>query len=127
MAPYNKTTPPPESSNPLAALLADALELAVQRPGFVAAVRAVMAPAADGGALQARSAAARSLRVGLSTLDRLVHEGMPTIGEGRMRRFDIKACKAWLAARKPGPARAEMDGDVAAIARRAGLRVGAGR
>ncbi|MDP9037367.1 MAG: hypothetical protein M3O50_21425, partial [Myxococcota bacterium] len=47
------------------------------------------------------------LAVSLATLDRLTREGMPIAAHvGDARRFDLEACRAWLAVRGKRPTKA---------------------
>lgn len=104
-----------------------ASQLAAIAAIFRAPVALAMPPAPSGSLVKAELA--KALRVSLATVDRLVREGMPCELVGARRRFDLEACRVWLAARgrkstaSPAP-RAEDDSiDVTRVTRRAGLRV----
>jgi len=73
-----------------------------------------------------KSGLARALSISTSTVDRLVREGLPYEPAGSGKRFDLKACRVWLAARgkRPttAPRRAAADDiDVSDVAAAAGL------
>jgi predicted DNA-binding transcriptional regulator AlpA len=72
-----------------------------------------------------REELARALGVGVATVDRAVREGMTSTGRGRMRRFDLEACRAWMASRSTtsGTSRPAVDREAAVVAQRNGLRV----
>jgi hypothetical protein len=94
----------------IAEVLAGAIVRAVQRPEVAAALRAIVGPvppAEEPDALLAKGALAKRLDVSPSTVDRLTREGMPVASYvGDARRYDVAACRAWLAARGRKPTRA---------------------
>lgn len=51
-------------------------------------------------ALLSRKAAATALGVSVATLDRRVAEGLPSVRVGSVPRFDLAACRDWLATRE---------------------------
>jgi hypothetical protein len=69
-----------------------------------------------------RKQLSKALGIGLATVHRLVHEGMPSSGEKRLRRFDVDKCRTWIAERPIGPARV-VDDEVSGLAKRAGLAI----
>jgi uncharacterized protein (DUF2342 family) len=95
----------------------EALARALMRQGLPSALAAELKPhvaAANQTAppveLLTRDELAHALRVSPQTIDRRVREGMPTEYVGDLPRFDLAACRAWLAANaKPG--RRSKDGD----------------
>lgn len=76
---------------------------------------------------------ARTLSVSVTTIDRLVHDGMPHEAVGSVRRFDLDACRTWLKTRgkkatTPAAKPPEEDSiDISRAVRRAGLRAVGGR
>lgn len=92
---------------------------------FVASV-APAPPPTDVKAPSALTTTQLAARLGTSkaTINRAAREGLPFFHVGSSRRFDLAAAKAWFEARpKRSLAPPEVDPDVAAIARRNGLRV----
>lgn len=97
---------------------------------------AALPPPVTTGLLDGR-ALDQALGVSATTRNRFVVEGMPCELVGTRRRFDLAACRAWLAARGPKPTKvmvtppktpAEDTIDVSRALRNGGLRaVGSGR
>ncbi len=90
--------------NPLAALLAEAIAIAARDPAVVAAVRALVAPAAEPEPTRAnRPQLAAILGVSVTTIQRFDGEGMPSTKIGKRLVYDVAACRAWLRERPAGP------------------------
>lgn len=113
-------------------LLGDVIVAALRRPDVVEALRALSAPHPsapapdDGERLLPKKRIASTLGVSVATVDRLTREGMPVAAHvGDARRYDLEACKAWLAARGRRPTKAQKkadDVDIADVIDSAGLR-----
>jgi excisionase family DNA binding protein len=84
-------------------------------------------------ALITKKELANTLRVSVTKIDRLVHDGLPHETVGSVRRFDLDACRAWLNMRgkkatTPAAKPPEEDSiDISRAVRRAGLRAVGGR
>jgi hypothetical protein len=100
----------------LGQLLGDVIVVALRRPDVAAAIQTLTAatPAAATaatadlpGGLLSKAALAKRLDVSIATVDRLTREGLPVaahVGDGR--RYDLAACRAWLATRGKRPTKA---------------------
>jgi excisionase family DNA binding protein len=116
--------------------IADALELAVQRPRVIAALhaalRAVSAPSSVDpapGSLVAKADAARALGISVSTVDRLARDGAPVHHVGGRRRFDVAEFRTWLDSRgqrSPSAKPVKDSIEVDDVLRGSGLRVAGG-
>lgn len=117
----------------IARIAVDVLEILTSDPTTIAKLRTLASqepeagPQADAGLLLSKAALARKLSVSVATIDRLTREGMPLAAHvGDSRRFDIEACRAWLATRgkRPtkSPPKVEQTVDIDDVARAAGLR-----
>lgn len=60
------------------------------------------------GALLSRSETQALLKVSRPTLYRLMRDGLPSLGRGKLRRFDREAVLRWYGAEMPGDDGAEM-------------------
>jgi hypothetical protein len=116
--------------NPIAELLADVLALALTRPEVIEAARAILAPRppveVDAPGLLSKGQLARALHVSTATIGRLDVEGMPHTIVGTRHRYDVDACRTWLASRGRKPTKAkpsDRDVDVSDVLASAGLRV----
>jgi hypothetical protein len=132
-----KIQPAEQTRNPLAKAIAqvaiEALEIIASNPEAVAQLRAIVgaaqAPAqvVDADGLLPKQKIAKALDVSVATIDRLTREGMPIAAHvGDARRFDLDACRAWLAARGKKPTTAPKkahDVDIDDVLHGAGLTV----
>jgi hypothetical protein len=98
-----KTTPrQADIAMAVAAVVAPIIAQVMRDPDVLAAVRSALTPAdvAPAGLVDA-GALARELRVSRATVSRLTSDGMPHQLVGARRRYDVAACRAWLAERGP--------------------------
>jgi|CZKU01.1.fsa_nt_gi hypothetical protein len=118
--------------NPLGEFLGAAFAFALRQPEVIAAIREVTTSkppelVSDGDRLLAKRELARKLGVSPSTVDRLTRDGLPIAAHvGDARRFDLAACRAWLAARgkkaTKAPASARAVVDVSDVIEASGLK-----